>query len=57
MLPPTIVGFPSGTTTFNTDQLKHLLFHGALANPESLWEAQLKLRLGKLPEWVEMLKQ
>ncbi|MBP8790095.1 MAG: DUF4955 domain-containing protein [Breznakibacter sp.] len=57
MLPPTIVGFPSGTTTFNTNQLKHLLFHGALANPESLWEAQLKLRLGKLPKWVEMLKQ
>ncbi|MFA6831567.1 MAG: DUF4955 domain-containing protein [Bacteroidaceae bacterium] len=59
VLPPIIVGFhaPKGQkcSTFNQKQVKYEEFNGQEVLPISLYEAQLKLRLGKLPEWAEVL--
>lgn len=52
---PIIVGFSSKGTTFKTEQLGHSESLGELAEPASLYEAQLKLRLKKLPKWFKKL--
>lgn len=57
LLPPTIVGFHGAGTTFNASQVKVDESHGTPVKPESLYEEQLKLRLGKLPQWVKELKK
>jgi hypothetical protein len=49
---PTIAGFRGAKVDFNTRQLKNIEALGTIASPESLYEAQLELRLGKLPRWV-----
>ncbi len=54
---PIIVGFHGAATTFKAGQVKYLESLGREVFPESLYEAQLKLRLGKLPVWIEKLKQ
>ncbi len=53
IVPPIIVGFHGVGTTFNTDEVQVLESLGTPVNPESLFEEQLKLRLGKLPSWIK----
>ncbi len=48
---PIIVGFTGGTT-FIPEQLQYEESNGKTVQPTSLYEAQLKLRLGKLPAWL-----
>lgn len=59
VLPPTIVGFHGQSVTFDEDpsQLKYLESNGAAVVPESLYEAQLRNRLGYVPAWLATLKQ
>ncbi|MCT4589153.1 MAG: DUF4955 domain-containing protein [Carboxylicivirga sp.] len=56
IIPPIVVGFHGAGTTFKEDQIKVLESLGTPVDPESLYEAQLKLRLGKLPEWLIQAK-
>ncbi|TZF82593.1 DUF4955 domain-containing protein [Pedobacter sp. BS3] len=53
---PVIVGFHGAATTFKPEQLKYSESIGQPVEPESLYEAQLKLRLKKIPDWVLKLK-
>lgn len=55
-LPPIIVGFHGAGTTFLKSQVKYEESNGKPVDPESLYEAQLELRLGKLPQWIVELK-
>ncbi len=52
IVPPIIVGFHGAGTTFKKDEVEVLESLGKPVNPESLFEEQLKLRLGKLPDWI-----
>ncbi|MEC3908840.1 DUF4955 domain-containing protein [Tamlana sp. 2201CG12-4] len=52
MVPPIIVGFHGAGTTFNEKEVQVNESHGVPVKPESLFEEQLKLRLGKLPNWM-----
>ncbi len=54
--PPIIVGFHGAGTTFKKDEVQILESLGSPVEPESLFEAQLKLRLGDLPKWIISLK-
>lgn len=56
MVPPIIVGFHGSGTTFNINEVQTLESLGTPVNPESLFEAQLKLRLGKIPNWIKEIK-
>ncbi|WP_111706825.1 DUF4955 domain-containing protein [Lutibacter citreus] len=56
IVPPIIVGFHGAGTTFNKDEVQITESIGAPVKPESLFEEQLKLRLGKLPDWITKLK-
>ena len=57
-LPAIIVGWRGKTVNFDTstDQLKYYEKLNEIANPLSLYEAQLKLRLGFVPDWLNALK-
>ena len=55
-LPPVIVGFHGEAVTFDETQVKLLESNGAAVSPESLYEQQLKARLGALPAWLSALK-
>lgn len=55
-LPPTIVGFHGQTVKFNQEQVKIDCDNGKIVTPESLYEAQLKKRLGFVPNWLIDLK-
>ena len=48
---PLIVGFHGKKTTFKQDNCLLVESYGKPVNPKSLYKAQLKLRLGKLPAW------
>ncbi|SHG14601.1 Right handed beta helix region [Flavobacterium fluvii] len=50
---PIIVGFTSKGTTFKMEQLGQSESIGTAVEPASLYLAQLKLRLGKLPKWIK----
>ncbi|WPO78232.1 DUF4955 domain-containing protein [Flavobacterium sp. KACC 22761] len=50
---PIIVGFTSKGTSFKLEQLGQSESIGTAVDPASLYEAQLKLRLGKLPKWIK----
>lgn len=52
IVPPIVVGFHGTGTTFNEEQIQVLESLGEPIKPASLFEAQLKSRLGKLPEWI-----
>ncbi|MNY58991.1 hypothetical protein D3C86_1953920 [compost metagenome] len=52
---PIVVGFVSKGTTFKKEQLGYLESLNKSVEPASLYEAQLKLRLKKLPEWLKNL--
>lgn len=53
---PIIVGFQSSGTTFYLDQLGRCESLDRAVKPSSLYEAQLKLRLKKTPEWLKSLQ-
>lgn len=55
LLPPTIVGFHGGSVTFDQSQVKLDANHGSVVSPYSLYEAQLRLRLGFVPAWLNTL--
>ena len=46
---PIIVGFHGDPVEFNEENLEVLESQGSPVEPESLWEAQMELRLGALP--------
>lgn len=54
-LMPIIAGF-RGSTQFRSEQVTANESPGTSVEPESLYEAQLALRLGALPQWIEELK-
>jgi hypothetical protein len=53
---PIVVGFHGTKTQFISEQLKYSESIGKQVEPESLYEAQLKLRLGMIPDWLIKLK-
>lgn len=55
-LPPTIIGFHGASAAFNPDQVKADRHNGETVSPESLYEEQLKARLGAVPAWLNSLK-
>ena len=55
-LPPVVVGFHGQTTTFDESQMVLNSSNGIPVNPESLYEAQIKERLGAVPAWLVSLK-
>ena len=55
-LPPVIVGFHGAAITFDETQIKRLESQGKAVEPSSLYEAQLKRRLGYVPGWLTSLK-
>ena len=55
-LPPIVVGFHGQTTTFDESQMTVNFSNGIPVNPESLYEAQIKERLGAVPAWLVSLK-
>ncbi len=52
---PVIVGFHGNPATFNKNVLEVLESNGMAVAPESLFEAQLELRLGSAPVWYNNL--
>ena len=58
ILPPVIVGFHGEQVTFDEspEQVKLIESNGTAVQPESLYEAQLKNRLGYVPAWLQALK-
>lgn len=52
---PVIVGFIGGTT-FEKDQVGYEESIGKMVTPNSLYEAQLALRLGHIPAWLKKLE-
>lgn len=57
MLTPIIAGFKSNGGSFNEEKLSYLEGLDQTIAPRSLYEAQLLLRLGKLPEWLVEAKR
>ncbi|MEO0793605.1 MAG: DUF4955 domain-containing protein [Verrucomicrobiota bacterium] len=53
---PNYIGFHGVKTTFNQDHLGVFESYGKPVQPESLYEAQLELRLGHAPSWVSDAK-
>ncbi len=56
LLPPTVVGFHGQAITFDETQMKLNESQGTAVEPYSLYEAQLKQRLGAVPAWLNSLK-
>jgi hypothetical protein len=52
IVPPIVVGFSGAGTTFSTNQVGILESPGERVQPASLFEAQLRLRMGSLPAWL-----
>ena len=55
-LPPVVVGFHGHSVTFDKTQTKYMESNGTSVQPESLYEEQLKKRLGYVPGWLLELK-
>lgn len=57
-LPPLIIGLHGATINFDEspEQLRYLESNGTAVEPLSLYEAQLRLRLGYVPAWLNSLK-
>jgi hypothetical protein len=53
---PIVVGLHGATSTFKATQIRLLLSNGKKVSIESLYEYQLKKRLGYLPQWVSSYK-
>lgn len=56
MLMPVVAGFKGEHIGFDLNQIKSAEAIGDKVSPESLYEAQLLLRLGKLPDWLSAAK-
>lgn len=62
IMPPIIVGFHGGEVNFaltdenDEKQLEYLESNGQAVEPQSLYEAQLRKRLGYVPGWLNSLK-
>ena len=56
LMPPIIVGFHGEPTSFDQSQVVIDYSNGTAVSPESLYEAQLMLRLGAVPSWLNELK-
>lgn len=56
VMPPTIVGFHGGACEFAPSSVKLDYSNGTAVLPESLYEAQLRRRLGVLPAWLNSIK-
>jgi len=54
---PNIIGMYGDEISFVKEHLGLHESHGKPVTPESLYEAQLKLRLGKLPKWIVEAKK
>ncbi|MEI8087514.1 MAG: DUF4955 domain-containing protein, partial [Paludibacter sp.] len=54
---PNIIGMYGDSISFVKEHLGLYESHGKPVAPESLYEAQLELRLGKLPNWIKTLKK
>ncbi|MBN8218487.1 MAG: DUF4955 domain-containing protein [Spirochaetes bacterium] len=50
---PMLIGFHGSPTTFKEETCEIVESPGAPVAPGSLWEAQLALRLGKAPAWIQ----
>jgi hypothetical protein len=50
---PIVVGFHGDPVTFNESTLQIIESNGSSVEPESLFEAQLELRLQTVPEWLK----
>lgn len=55
-LPPTIVGFHGQSINFDETQMERNENPNTIVEPYSLYEAQLRLRLGYVPAWLNSLK-
>ncbi len=57
-MPPIIVGLHGASVTFDEspEQIRYLESNGTAVQPESLYEAQLRRRLGYVPAWLNALK-
>lgn len=57
-MPPVIVGFHGASVTFDEspEQVAYLESNGTPVEPYSLYEAQLRERLGYVPAWLNSLK-
>lgn len=55
-LPPAIIGFHGEPVSFNQEQSLRISSNGSQVSPESLYEAQLRRRLGYVPAWLNALK-
>lgn len=55
-MPPIVVGFHGASLNFNEDQMKRLENNRSAVEPYSLYEAQLRHRLGYVPGWLNALK-
>ena len=56
ILQPIIVGFHGNPATFNEDNVQILESNGSSVEPASLFEAQLELRMGSVPVWLNALR-
>ena len=56
-LPPIVVGFHGKPVSFDQEQTLLDSSNGTPVEPESLYEAQLKARLGAVPAWLLSLKK
>lgn len=55
-LPPIVVGYHGGNISFNESQMKLNEEQGKTVTPYSLYEAQLRKRLGAVPAWLNSLQ-
>lgn len=55
-MPPIVVGFHGQSLAFEESQMKRHESPGRRVEPLSLYEAQLRLRLGYVPGWLNALK-
>lgn len=54
---PILIGFHGLSTTFRQDHCGIIESHGSAVEPDSLFEAQLQLRLGRLPDWIAQARE
>jgi hypothetical protein len=54
---PLFVGLHGKPVKLKEDSVEANEYPGTPVSPESLYEAQLKLRLGKLPDWVGLVRK
>ena len=56
VIKPIIVGFHGNSAIFNENTVQILESNGSAVEPESLFDAQLELRLGTIPDWLNNLR-